>query len=122
MLSLPIGPDLAEQVGLSAENGVLIQQTVPGGAADRAGLHGGNQIAEYGYYKIYLGGDLIVAMDGQDVTSSQDISDIMNRHQVGDTINVTYYRGRRKLTTKVTLGEARDRNAPSDQSSDEGAS
>jgi S1-C subfamily serine protease len=84
---------------------------VPNGAAERAGLKGGNQTAYLGNMQIYLGGDLIVNIDGQDVTNTQDISDVMDRHQVGDTIQVTYYRGRRKLTTRVTLGEARDQSA-----------
>jgi S1-C subfamily serine protease len=120
--SLPISPDLAEQMGLSADYGVLIQQTVRGGAADRAGLRGGNDVRYLGNIQIYLGGDFIVGMDGQDIGGPQDINDIMNRHQVGDTIEVTFYRGRRKMTAKVTLGEARDRNTPSDPSSDVGAS
>ena len=61
--------------------------------------------------QIFLGGDLIVAIDDQEVTSTQDISDIMNRHQAGDTVTVTFYRGRRKMTARVTLGEARDQAA-----------
>ncbi|MBB6145634.1 S1-C subfamily serine protease [Silvibacterium bohemicum] len=111
VVSLPIGPDLAEQMGLAADYGVLIQRTVQNGAADRAGLKGGNQTAYLGNMQIYLGGDLIVNMDGQDVTNTQDIADVMNRHQVGDAITVTFYRGRRKMTTQVTLGEARDQAA-----------
>jgi S1-C subfamily serine protease len=111
IVSLPIGPDLAQQMGLAADYGVLIQRTVPNGAADRAGLHGGNQTAYLGNMQIFLGGDLIVNLDGQDITNTQDIADVMNRHQTGDTINVTYLRGRRKMTTRVTLGEARDQAA-----------
>jgi S1-C subfamily serine protease len=109
IVSLPIGPDLADQMGLAASYGVLIQQTIPGGAAERAGLHGGNQSAYLGNLQIYLGGDLIVAIDDQDISSTQDIADVMNRHQVGDSVVVTYYRGRRKLTARVVLGEAHDR-------------
>jgi S1-C subfamily serine protease len=111
IVSLPIGPDLADQMGLAANYGVLIQRTVQDGAADRAGLHGGNQTAYLGNMQIYLGGDLIVNIDGQDVTNSQDISDVMDRHQVGDTVTVTFYRGRKKMTTKVTLGEAHEQAA-----------
>jgi S1-C subfamily serine protease len=111
IFSLPIGPSLAEQMGLAADYGVLIQRTVPNGAADRAGLHGGNQTAYLGQLQIYIGGDLIVNIDGQDVTNSQDISDVMNRHQVGDTVTLTFYRGRKKMTTQVTLGESHDQGA-----------
>jgi S1-C subfamily serine protease len=111
IVSLPIGPDLADQMGLAANYGVLIERTIPGGAAERAGLHGGNQTAYLGNLQIYLGGDLIVGLDGQQIANPQDINDVMNRHQVGDTITVTFYRGRRKLTTKLTLGEAHDQAA-----------
>ncbi len=111
IVSLPIGPDLAQQMGLAADYGVLIQRIIPNGAAERAGLRGGSQTAYLGNMQIFLGGDLIVAIDDQDVTSTQDISDVMNRHQTGDTVTVTYFRGRRKMTARVTLGEARDQAA-----------
>jgi S1-C subfamily serine protease len=103
---LPIGPDLADQMGLAAENGVLILKVLPGGAAERAGLKGGNQVAYLGNEQITIGGDLIVALDGQQVADSGDISTIMDRHQAGDAVTVTVVRGRRQLTVKVTLEEA----------------
>jgi S1-C subfamily serine protease len=106
--TLAIGPDLAEQMGLSASYGLLIESTIPGGAAERAGLHGGNQIAYLGNMQISIGGDLIVAIDGQQVTNSQDLAEIMNGHQPGDTVTVTFFRGRRKMTARVVLGEANE--------------
>jgi len=109
--TLPIGPDLAEQMGLPAQYGVLIESTIPGGAADRAGLHGGNQVAYLGNMQISIGGDLIVAIDSQEITSSQDISEIMNEHQPGDTVTITFFRGRRKMSARVILGEAHDQSA-----------
>jgi S1-C subfamily serine protease len=57
---------------------------------------------------IVLGGDLIVAIDGREVTDTSDISVIMDKHQPGDTITVTIYRGRRKMSLKLTLGEGRE--------------
>jgi S1-C subfamily serine protease len=107
IVSYAIGPDLAEQMGLAADAGVLIQKVIPGGAADRAGLHGGTEQAYVGNTPIMLGGDLIVAIDGQQVTDPQDISSIMDKHQAGDTISITVLRGRRQMTVKLTLGEAR---------------
>jgi S1-C subfamily serine protease len=111
IVTLPIGPDLAEQMGLPAQYGVLIESTVPGGAADHAGLHGGNQVAFLGNMQISTGGDLIVAIDSQEITNSQDIAEIMNQHQPGDTVTVTFFRGRRRMTTRVTLGEAHEQSA-----------
>jgi S1-C subfamily serine protease len=105
--SVGIGSDLAEQMGLPADDGVLIQRVVPGGAAERAGLRGGNQQAYVGNTPISTGGDFIVAIDDDRVTNPQDVSEIMDRHQAGDVVTVTFYRGRKKMTTKLTLGEAR---------------
>lgn len=107
--TLAIGPDLAQQMGLPASSGLLIESTQAGGAADRAGLRGGNQMAYLGNMQISIGGDLIVAIDGQPVTDSQDVAEIMDRHQPGDTVTVTFYRGQRKMTARVVLGEAPER-------------
>ncbi len=110
IVSYAIGPDLASQMGLAADSGVLIQRVLPGGAAERAGLRGGNEQAYVGNTPIMLGGDLIVAIDGQEVTDPQDINAIMDKHQAGDTISVTIVRGKKQMTLKLILGEARDTN------------
>lgn len=107
--TLAIGPDLAQQMGLPASYGLLIESTQPGGAADRAGLRGGNQMAYLGNMQISIGGDLIVAIDGQPVTNSQDVAEIMDRHQPGDAVTVTFYRGQRRMSVRVVLGEAAER-------------
>jgi S1-C subfamily serine protease len=106
--TIPIGPELADQLGLAADYGLLIVQVVPGGAADRAGLHGGTERAYLGNTPIMMGGDLIVAIDGQDVQDQQDLSQIMNGHRAGDTVKITVFRGKKKLDFNVTLGEARE--------------
>jgi S1-C subfamily serine protease len=110
IVSFAIGPDLASQMGLAADSGVLIQHVLPGGAAERAGLHGGNEQAYVGNTPIMLGGDLIIAIDGQEVEDPQDINAIMEKHQAGDTVSVTIVRGQRRMTIKLILGEARDTN------------
>jgi S1-C subfamily serine protease len=108
---LPIGPELASEMGLAADYGVLIVQTVPGGAAQRAGLRGGTQKAYLGNTMILLGGDLIVAIDGQEIEDMQDISRVMNNHRVGDTVTITVLRGKRRMDVRVSLGEARQQQA-----------
>ncbi len=105
VVTLPIGPELAQQMGLAADAGMLIQQTVPGGAAQTAGLRGGGERALLGNYQIMLGGDLLVAIDGQPIRAAEDISDIMDKHQVGDAVTVTFYRGQRRMTARLVLGE-----------------
>ena len=111
IVSYAIGPDLASQMGLAVDSGVLVQRVIPGGAAERAGMRGGNEQAYVGNTPIMLGGDLIVAIDGQEVTDPQDINALMDKHQAGDTVSVTFYRGSKQITLKLILGEARDTNS-----------
>jgi S1-C subfamily serine protease len=105
--TIPIGPELADQMGLAADYGLLISEVTPGGAADRAGLRGGTERAFLGNTPIMLGGDLIVAVNGQRVENQQDLAQIMNNHRAGDTVRVTFYRGKKKMEVNVVLGEAR---------------
>ncbi len=108
IVTLPIGPDIAEQIGLPADYGILIQRVLPGGAAEKAGLRGGNQRLYDGNVPVMLGGDLIVAIDGQDIQTPQDLSAALNMHRAGDTVSVTIFRGQRRLNVPVTLGDAKD--------------
>lgn len=107
VVTIPISPDIADQLGLAADYGLLIVQVVPGGAAARAGLKGGTERAYLGNIPITIGGDLIVAIDGQDLQDQQELSHIMNSHRAGDSVKITIYRGKRKMDVQVTLGEAR---------------
>src|SRR5947208_12575292 len=106
--TIPITPELAEQMGLASDFGLLVIQVIPGGAADRAGLRGGTERAYLGNSAIMLGGDLIVAVDGEKVEDQQDLAQIMNNHRAGDTVRMTVYRGKKKMDVTVTLGEARE--------------
>jgi S1-C subfamily serine protease len=54
---------------------------------------------------------LIVAIDGQQVTDSQDINALMDKHQAGDTVSVTILRGKHQMTLKLMLGEDRGGNS-----------
>jgi S1-C subfamily serine protease len=112
IVPLPIGPDIAEQIGLPADYGVLIQRVLPGGAAEKAGLRGGNQRLYDGNVPVMLGGDLIVAIDGQDIQTPQDLSAALNMHRAGDTVTVTIFRGQRRLDVRVTLSDAKDMPMP----------
>ena len=106
--TIPIDPEVASELGLAADYGLLIVQAVAGGSADRAGLRGGTERAYLGNTPIMIGGDLIVAIDGEKVESQQTLAQVMNRHRAGDTVKVTIFRGKKKVEVPVVLGEARD--------------
>jgi len=105
--TIAITPELADEMGLPADHGLLIIQVTPGSAADQAGLRAGTERAYLGNTPISLGGDLIVAIDDQKIEDEQDLAQIMNNHRAGDSVKVTIYRGKRKMDVTVSLGEAR---------------
>ncbi len=106
--TIPIDPELADEMGLAADYGLLIVQVLPGSSAEQAGLRGGTERAYLGNTPIMLGGDLIVAIEGVEVKEEQDLAQIMNNHRAGDTVKVTIYRNKKKLDVEVVLGEARE--------------
>jgi S1-C subfamily serine protease len=106
--TIPISPELADELGLPVDYGLLIVQVISGGAADRAGLRGGNERAYLGNSLIMLGGDLIVAIDGEKVEDEDTLAEVMNDHRAGDTVKITIYRNKKKLDVNVSLGEARE--------------
>src|ERR1700678_1045225 len=106
--TIPISPELADQMGLPAYYGLLIVRVIPGGAADRAGLRAGTERAYLGNSPIMLGGDLIVAIDGEKVEDEQGLAEMMNNHRAGDTVRVTFFRNKRRMEVNVALGEARE--------------
>ncbi len=106
--TIPISAELADEMGLPVDYGLLILQVTPGGAADAAGLRGGTERAYLGNKLIMLGGDLIVAIDGEKVEDEMDLSQMMNSHRAGDTVKVTIYRNKKKMELSVALAEARE--------------
>ena len=106
--TIPISAELADEIGLPADYGLLIVQVTPGGSADMAGLRGGTERAYLGNIPIMLGGDLIVAIDGEKVEDEQDLAHLMDNHRAGDSVKVTIFRGKKKIDVNVALGEARE--------------
>ena len=105
--TIAISPELADEMSLPIDHGLLIIQVTPGGSADQAGLHAGTERAYLGNTPIMLGGDLIVAIDDQKVQDEDDLAQTMNNHRAGDTVKMTIYRNKKKMDVSVSLGEAR---------------
>ena len=106
--TIPISPELADELGLASDYGLLIVQVVPGGAADQAGLRSGTERAYLGNMPIMIGGDLIVEIDGEKIEDQQTLSQVMNNHRAGDRVKITIYRGKQRIDVNVLLAEARE--------------
>ncbi len=95
---------IKNQVELPVSDGVLIWNVLQGGAAASAGLRGLTQTEE-GNIEL---GDIIVGIDGEKIGSTDDLSRILDKHQVGDTISVEVMRNGRRARVPVRLTEAPD--------------
>ncbi len=103
----PIFGGLAEALDLPREGGFLIYEVAPGSPADRAGLRGARRRVIVGNYEIYVGGDLIMAIDGRPITGPNDLTRLLRRKRPGDAVELTIYRDGRRLKVKVELGSDR---------------
>ncbi len=104
-----VSGDLAEMLEIPKHGGLLIQQVERGSPADAAGLRGPRQTVSIGNYPLGIGGDLIVAIDGQPVEDGDLLKRIMNRKHGGDMIEFTVIRNGRQEKIPVKLGSAPQR-------------
>jgi S1-C subfamily serine protease len=102
-----LGITLRSVRGLNASanlppNGVLIISVEPGSGAAQAGLRATEQSEE----GVRLG-DVITKVDSELINDTDDLTRILDRHQVGDTVQVEILRGGRRMVAPVRLGAAR---------------
>ncbi|HJL14746.1 MAG TPA: trypsin-like peptidase domain-containing protein [Sandaracinaceae bacterium LLY-WYZ-13_1] len=96
-----LGVQLADprRLGRLGLAGALVLGVQPGSPAARAGL----RPTRRDRYGRLLLGDLIVAIDGETVAEPNDIYRILDRHEVGDTVRLTYQRGDQRSDVQLQL-------------------
>ncbi|MFQ3633670.1 trypsin-like peptidase domain-containing protein [Roseiflexus sp.] len=100
-----VDPLLAESLNLPARQGVLVTEVVPKSPAERAGLRSGTQVVSIGGRDLRIGGDIIVAINGQPVRDSDELVSYLELEtSVGDTVVMTVQRGDRQERISMTLG------------------
>lgn len=97
-LGISIVPDTMKKRMFQGK-GLIISYTDDKGAAAAAGLKGMTQ-DQYG--RVYLG-DIILSVDGQNVDSLDDIYQVLEKKNVGDTVDVKYLREGKEKVSKVKL-------------------
>jgi S1-C subfamily serine protease len=92
----PITPSLAEAENLDVEYGALIASATdgqdpifPGSPADEAGLQDG---------------DIIVALNGEQISAERDLATLILPHSPGDTVTLRVLRDNSATEVQVTLG------------------
>jgi len=87
---------ITAKLGLS---GVLVLEVARGSAAERAGIR---PTRRNSLGQVQLG-DLVVAIDGKKLDSTNDLFLLLEKYKVGDTVTVTVLRDRKREELKVTL-------------------
>ena len=102
-----VTPELAEALGLP-ENvlGAYVDEVMPGGPADKAGVKGGSQVVDENGIELHKGGDIIIAIDGEPVRQFNDlVSYLVTKAAPGQEVTLTVLRDGKEKDLKVTLGE-----------------
>jgi 2-alkenal reductase len=98
--------ELASVLKLPVDHGVLIASVTPGDPAEQAGLRGGNKQVRVRGIPVQTGGDIILAIDGNQVRDFDAmITHLTNNCKVGQTVTLTILRDGKEMQIKVTLGE-----------------
>ncbi len=92
------------QVDLPVSDGVLILQVARGTGAANAGLRGIQQ-TENGEVEL---GDIILGINGEKVANSDDLFRVLEKHQIGETVQVQILRDGKRMTVPVRLMESPD--------------
>lgn len=97
---------IANYANLDINRGVLVSQVISGGNADKAAIKGGTQAVRYGSRNprtIYLGGDIIVAINGEKVSTLADYLSLLESKRPGESVTLTLHRNRKNIDVPVVL-------------------
>ncbi len=98
-------PNIVRYANLSVSSGILVSKLKTGGNAQDAGIRSGDpdRPVQYGRSVIYLGGDIIVGVDGLKVETLEDLFTALEDNKPGETVEVKLIRGKKNITTSVIL-------------------
>jgi S1-C subfamily serine protease len=93
--------DLAQDAGIPVNlRGIYVDRITQNGPADKAGIHGSTTDQ---YLKKHLG-DVIIAVDGHNITKQDDLINYIGQHKIaGDNITLTVYRNGHAIDVKTIL-------------------
>jgi S1-C subfamily serine protease len=101
----PIYPQLARRFGLPVATGAWVQEVVPSGPADDAGLRAGTDTKHFQARAVIVGGDIITAIDGRRLEDEAALSVALLRRRPGEKATLRVYRDGKPRDVRVTLGE-----------------
>jgi S1-C subfamily serine protease len=94
LLGVEIGtltPSLAHSYGFTTTSGALVEEVTPDSAASAAGIEVG---------------DIIVAIDGNKITTAEQVTQTIKSDRIGQRIHLTIVRNNRQISVGATLGSS----------------
>ncbi len=104
-------PQLADELDVDVDRGALISRIVEGGPADDAGLQGSDDQRTFQGAPVETGGDVIVAVDGQELQAESDLAELISRQRPGQTVTLVILRDGDREEVEVEL-EPRPESVP----------
>ncbi|GGK37754.1 serine protease [Deinococcus malanensis] len=98
--------DLTEQARAQynlPRTGALVSQVTPNSPAAQAGVSGGTTRIQTPVGPVFLGGDVITAINGQTIESAADLREYLFTRQAGERVTLTINRAGQTQTLQVTL-------------------
>jgi S1-C subfamily serine protease len=96
-----------DALNLPVNHGALVQSVESNSPAEKAGLKAGDIPATLpgsgDNGSVVIGGDIITKVDGKDITSSDQLSQIISGHKPNDKVKITFVRKKATKTVTVTL-------------------
>ncbi len=105
IVGVPLWPELSRALELPEDEGIMVSEVIPYSPAYEAGIRGGSVPVRISGTLIYLGGDIILQIEGTRVSSMEDIRKALRGKKDGDMVNVLINRKgkRKKVRLKVRL-------------------
>jgi S1-C subfamily serine protease len=100
----PLYPQLAERLKLPVHRGVLVADAIKDGPAAKAGIKAGTDQFRFQSQLVPRDADVITALGGHAVRSSEDLSIILNRYKPGQSVPVQIIRDGKRKAISVALG------------------
>jgi S1-C subfamily serine protease len=92
-------------LNLPVDSGALVQTVTPGSPAAKAGIQGGDIVAQLNGTEVRLGGDIITSVGDTKIRTKDDLADAITAKKRGDKVKIELVRDGRKQSVEVTLAE-----------------